>query len=481
MAVHPAAPARAAARRRAPSDRASGVVVGRLPAASSLDELAADDAGAARPARCRVDRLSALAVAQRRRRRARDDPGVGRSREPVVLRPRGDGAATVAWGHSSIDVRPLAAGDRGARAHRVSAHLRRQLSVRGRRRRHAAPGAPADWDDDTVHAAPRRLRLGRDATLPLLQVTLGGSAVRMLETVDYAGPGGDAELLGIVLRRRRPAPRAPAARRPRAAALPQQRRSTRARCRATPRPASRHARTVWIGDVLIRAAAVGTETYEINRNLLLTDGAARRLGAQPGDRDRRDRRRRARQRHRALRRRAAVLPAVPRHPGRRRDPPGGARLLRRRASHGIDLPEWESLLQDRIDAELGFEAEQRATATRRRSSERSSRSASSSTCPSPARSASSSTARRSPWSATSTATCTPSATSARTPTSPLSEGEVDGCTIECWLHGSRFDLRTGQPSGPPATDPVPVYPVQVEGDGDDAVVLVDITVNAAAR
>jgi 3-phenylpropionate/trans-cinnamate dioxygenase ferredoxin subunit len=46
----------------------------------------------------------------------------------------------------------------------------------------------------------------------------------------------------------------------------------------------------------------------------------------------------------------------------------------------------------------------------------------------------------------------------------LSEGEVDGCTLECWLHGSRFDLRTGRPSGPPATLPVPVYPVSVEGD-----------------
>jgi 3-phenylpropionate/trans-cinnamate dioxygenase ferredoxin subunit len=47
---------------------------------------------------------------------------------------------------------------------------------------------------------------------------------------------------------------------------------------------------------------------------------------------------------------------------------------------------------------------------------------------------------------------------------PLSEGEVDGCTLECWLHGSRFDLRTGNPSGPPATTPVPVHPVSVEGD-----------------
>ena len=42
--------------------------------------------------------------------------------------------------------------------------------------------------------------------------------------------------------------------------------------------------------------------------------------------------------------------------------------------------------------------------------------------------------------------------------------EVDGYTIECWLHGSCFDLRTGQPTGLPATEPVPVYPVKIEGD-----------------
>ncbi|MDI6105389.1 non-heme iron oxygenase ferredoxin subunit [Actinoplanes sp. NEAU-A12] len=47
----------------------------------------------------------------------------------------------------------------------------------------------------------------------------------------------------------------------------------------------------------------------------------------------------------------------------------------------------------------------------------------------------------------------------------LSEGEVDGCTLECWLHGSRFDLRTGEPSGPPAIEPVPVFPVEIR-DGD---------------
>jgi 3-phenylpropionate/trans-cinnamate dioxygenase ferredoxin component len=46
----------------------------------------------------------------------------------------------------------------------------------------------------------------------------------------------------------------------------------------------------------------------------------------------------------------------------------------------------------------------------------------------------------------------------------LSEGEVDDGTIECWLHGSRFDMATGRPTGLPATEPVPVYPVKVEGD-----------------
>ena len=47
---------------------------------------------------------------------------------------------------------------------------------------------------------------------------------------------------------------------------------------------------------------------------------------------------------------------------------------------------------------------------------------------------------------------------------PLSEGEVEGTTVECWLHGSRFDLRTGKPIGLPATEPVTVYETMTEGD-----------------
>jgi 3-phenylpropionate/trans-cinnamate dioxygenase ferredoxin subunit len=53
----------------------------------------------------------------------------------------------------------------------------------------------------------------------------------------------------------------------------------------------------------------------------------------------------------------------------------------------------------------------------------------------------------------------------------LSEGEVADCTIECWLHGSRFDLRTGKPTSFPATEPIATFPVDVRDDG----IYVDIS------
>lgn len=53
---------------------------------------------------------------------------------------------------------------------------------------------------------------------------------------------------------------------------------------------------------------------------------------------------------------------------------------------------------------------------------------------------------------------------------PLSEGDVEDCSIECYLHGSRFDLRTGRPLSLPATAPVPVYPVRISGND----ILVDL-------
>ena len=63
---------------------------------------------------------------------------------------------------------------------------------------------------------------------------------------------------------------------------------------------------------------------------------------------------------------------------------------------------------------------------------------------------------------------------------PLSEGEVSAdlggdCTVECWLHGSRFDLRTGKPTGLPATEPVATFPVEVRDEPDGPAIYVDVT------
>lgn len=57
----------------------------------------------------------------------------------------------------------------------------------------------------------------------------------------------------------------------------------------------------------------------------------------------------------------------------------------------------------------------------------------------------------------------------------LSEGEVEDCALECWLHGSQFDLRTGKPLSLPAIEPVPTFAVTLEGEGDSARILVDPT------
>lgn len=57
----------------------------------------------------------------------------------------------------------------------------------------------------------------------------------------------------------------------------------------------------------------------------------------------------------------------------------------------------------------------------------------------------------------------------------LADGEVDGCAIECWLHGSAFDLRTGSPLTPPAVLSVPIYPTRIVGEGEDALIEVDPT------
>ena len=122
------------------------------------------------------------------------------------------------------------------------------------------------WDDEALHLAQHEALVGRDATYKHIAVSLGGGIVRMNSNVRYAGPGGDATLLGVYFSD---------------AGQHLEHRSfvdhNAPRCTSlvTYKGAlqGETARTVWVGDVLIRAEAEGIDTYELNRNLVLTDGA----------------------------------------------------------------------------------------------------------------------------------------------------------------------------------------------------------------
>jgi Fe-S cluster assembly protein SufD len=127
-----------------------------------------------------------------------------------------------------------------------------------------------EWADDAVHVAAHHLSIGRDATLRAIAVSLGGDLVRVSPTVRYAGPGGDAELLGLGfadagqhLEQRLLVDHA----------VPNCKSNVLYKNALQGVKGTTDAHTVWIGDVLIRAAAENTETFEFNRNLVLTEHA----------------------------------------------------------------------------------------------------------------------------------------------------------------------------------------------------------------
>ncbi|GGJ81145.1 Fe-S cluster assembly protein SufD [Pilimelia anulata] len=184
---------------------------------------------------------------------------------PALLRLAGAGADGAAFGHTFVEV------GRFARATLVlesvgSTTLADNVEVR------VADGAQltlvtvAEWAPDAVQAQRVAIEVGRDARVIHVQVTLGGDLVRQYTTVTYAGRGGEADLFGLYfadagqhLEHRQLVDHT----------VPDCR--SNVGYRGALQGAGAH--TVWVGDVLIRAAATGTDTYEINRNLLLTDGA----------------------------------------------------------------------------------------------------------------------------------------------------------------------------------------------------------------
>ncbi len=123
-----------------------------------------------------------------------------------------------------------------------------------------------EFDGDAVYAARHHAIVDKDATFKSITVTIGGSLVRILPTVEFKAPGGDVDLQGIYFA---------------SAGQHLEHRlhvdhlvpNAKSRVNYKGVLAGESARTVWFGDVFIRAAAEGTDTYELNRNLLLTDGA----------------------------------------------------------------------------------------------------------------------------------------------------------------------------------------------------------------
>ena len=191
--------------------------------------------------------------------------------EPIEIVVTGPGAGATAYGHLQIRTGELAEAvvvidQRGSGTYADNVEF-----VVGDASRLTVVWV-ADWADDTVQVCAQHARLGKDAVLRHVAVTLGGDVVRMAATVRFDAPGGDAELLGLYF-----------------ADDGQHFESRLLVDHAQPNcksnvlykgalqgdPASKKpdAHTVWVGDVLIRAEATGTDTFEVNRNLVLTDGA----------------------------------------------------------------------------------------------------------------------------------------------------------------------------------------------------------------
>ena len=186
--------------------------------------------------------------------------------DPVVISVRGetDGDAA-SFGHLFVDVEPHASVTLVVdhQGHAVTAS---NVEVRVGDGARLTLVSVQDWDDHAVQLGHQHARVGRDATFKHVVVTFGGDLVRLSSSVDYAGPGGEVEMLGLYFadagqhleHRLFVDHNAP---------------HTKSNVEYKGALQGQDAHAVWIGDVLIRKVAEGIDTYESNRNLVLTDGA----------------------------------------------------------------------------------------------------------------------------------------------------------------------------------------------------------------
>jgi Fe-S cluster assembly protein SufD len=235
-----------------------------LPEGTELTSVEADDPllkGLPEP----VDRLAALA---RQRSggaavlRVRPEAVLDR---PVVLGLSGTGSDDVVWGQLVIEVGAFAQAT-VVLDHSGLAKYAGGVAVLVGDGAQVSLVSVQDWAPGAVHGAQYDAVVGRDASFTQTVVTLGGDLVRLVSNVQYAGPGGSAELFGVYFSDE---------------TQHQEHRlwvdhavpNCRSNVLYKGALQGEGARTVWIGDVRIRPEATGTDTYELNRNLVLTDGA----------------------------------------------------------------------------------------------------------------------------------------------------------------------------------------------------------------
>ncbi|HEX6445070.1 MAG TPA: Fe-S cluster assembly protein SufD [Streptosporangiales bacterium] len=210
-----------------------------------------------------TDRVAAQAWSSFEKATVITVPQEARPDRPVAVSLRGQ--QSTGYGHLVVDVRPMAE-VAVVLDHSGSAVYAGNVEVNVGDGAQLTLVSLQDWADDAVHVAHQYVRLGRDARIKSVVVTFGGDLVRLYPQVRYGDRGGDAELYGLYF-----------------ADAPQHMEhrlfvdhdvpDCRSRVEYKGALQGEHAHTVWIGDVLIRPDATGTDTYELNRNLVLTDGA----------------------------------------------------------------------------------------------------------------------------------------------------------------------------------------------------------------
>lgn len=234
------------------------------PAGVTAEWVGRDDARVGK-AYAPVDRVSAQAYSSFEKALVVTVPKEAVPAEPIQIEVRGGGVEGAAYGHIVVKVEPMAEAV-VVIDHQGSAVYADNVEFV------VGDGATLkvislqDWADDAVHVSHHHAQLAKDATFRGFVVTLGGDLVRLSPSVAYTGPGGDADLSGIYfvdagqhLEHR----------------LLVDHSQPNCKSNVDYRGAlqGEDAHAVWIGDVIIRVEAEGTDTYELNRNLILTDGA----------------------------------------------------------------------------------------------------------------------------------------------------------------------------------------------------------------